>query len=88
MPGMVLCVSEKEENITFGCIKFIIQTNNEYAFVYNKIQTVFRYHEYAYDILGSSQSFEVINYKNVFNSRSTDVICVLNQKFVLLPLYL
>ena len=80
-PGMVVVVGESDEMPKFGLIRFIYESSDRSLdFIYNELLTVFRNHEYAYEVLRTDEFCKAINYlewSNCFPIRY-------NKKFVML----
>ena len=83
-PYMILCVEELDSNPVFGIIKFIYMENNNIFFIYNKLTTVFRNHEYAYEVLEITNNDCMTNYDSLVSPYPLSLISSSNKKFVLL----
>ena len=82
-PNMILCAEELDSNPVFGIIKLIYMQNNLF-FIYNKLTTVFRNHEYAYEILDIENKYFIINSDSLVSPHPLNLISSSNKMFVLL----
>lgn len=84
---MVVCIDYCDSQPVLGVIKFICSWQNTLLFIYNELTIVFRDHEYAYEVLETSNIINVIRYDKLLYSKPMCFTTKGVKKFVLIRSY-
>ena len=84
----MVIVLKSDEDPLFAIIKFIYIKNSKVYFIYNKLTSIFVYHQYAYKIIDECETCEILTYDDLSYHRPLSLITKNDTQYVLLRSYL
>lgn len=84
-PNMVLCTNEHNYEPVFGLIKFIfIEDDNTPFLIYQKLKTIFREHEYAYEVVNMLPVCSIVSRDKLLNFKPLSLASNGDKTFIIL----